>query len=447
MEDQKDLLQLVYNINALQEAGFFDHPDVFNQLRAIIQNHSNSEMDKSAKELINQFVEFFRKNSTIDIVRIKKSEPERLYMDGVFDMVHSGHFNAIRQAKLLCDILVMGVVSDYEVEVTKGPPVMNLKERVELISACKWVDEVASDDIPYSPSIELIDKLNCQFVGHGDDLALSADGTDCYSIIKKAGRMRTFKRTEGISTTDIVGRILLLAKDPTRHQTKLLKKMSGDNIITSSNVDKVVETSKSHINYNPSAFQLLQTTRRMKQFSSNREPKPDDKVVYVDGSFDLLHIGHVRILKKARELGTFVVVGIYDDETVEHLRGEHYPLLNVQERVLNILALKYVDEVVIGAPYVVTQQLLNMFNVTIVLKGSETPVDEKVDYEITENDPYQLPKKLGIFKKVWLDCNVTSENLITRIIENRQKIMEANEKKKKKQELYYQSMDSKVKEN
>jgi ethanolamine-phosphate cytidylyltransferase len=90
---------------------------------------------------------------------------------------------------------------------------MPLDERAELISACKWVDEVATKDIPYNPDIELLDKLNCPYVAHGDDLALSADGTDCYSVIKQAGRMKIFKRTQGISTTDVVGRILSLATD------------------------------------------------------------------------------------------------------------------------------------------------------------------------------------------------------------------------------------------
>ena len=131
----------------------------------------------------------------------------------------------------MCDVLVVGVVSDEEVIFHKGfvyvfykinkiysPPVMSLAERVEIVSACKWVDEIAADNIPYNPTIELIDTLNCQYVAHGDDLALSADGTDCYSVIKNAGRMRTFKRTQGISTTDIVGRLLLLAKNPMRKQ-------------------------------------------------------------------------------------------------------------------------------------------------------------------------------------------------------------------------------------
>jgi ethanolamine-phosphate cytidylyltransferase len=50
-------------------------------------------------------------------------KPVRIYVDGCFDMIHSGHYNALRQAKTLGDVLVVGVIS-------------------EIIRTCKWVDEV-----------------------------------------------------------------------------------------------------------------------------------------------------------------------------------------------------------------------------------------------------------------------------------------------------------------
>jgi cytidyltransferase-like protein len=52
-----------------------------------------------------------------------------------------GHYNAIRQAKALTDILVVGVHSDDEIRRHKGPPVMNNEERLATVRACKWVDE------------------------------------------------------------------------------------------------------------------------------------------------------------------------------------------------------------------------------------------------------------------------------------------------------------------
>jgi ethanolamine-phosphate cytidylyltransferase len=86
-------------------------------------------------------------------------------------------------------------------------------------------------------------------------------------------------------------------------------------------------------------------------FSNNREPKATDRVVYVAGGFDLLHNGHIDILKKAREHGEFLYVGVWSDEVVQHFKGRSYPLLSLHERVLMVLACKYADDVVIGAPF------------------------------------------------------------------------------------------------
>lgn len=122
--------------------------------------------------------------------------------------MHSGHYNALRQAKNHADILVAGVVSDEEVLKNKGPPILKLEERIELARACKWVDEVA-EGVPYDPSEELLDKLNCDYCAHGDDLPINAEGKVSGGPLRDSGRMKIIKRTEGISTTDIVGRLLL----------------------------------------------------------------------------------------------------------------------------------------------------------------------------------------------------------------------------------------------
>lgn len=56
-------------------------------------------------------------------------KPVRVYMDGCFDLMHYGHANALRQAKALGDVLVVGVVSDEEIIANKGPPVLSMEER------------------------------------------------------------------------------------------------------------------------------------------------------------------------------------------------------------------------------------------------------------------------------------------------------------------------------
>lgn len=71
-----------------------------------------------------------------------ETKPVRVYLDGCFDVMHYGHANALRQARMLGDQLVVGLISDDEIRQAKGPPVMNYQERKTLVSSVKWVDEV-----------------------------------------------------------------------------------------------------------------------------------------------------------------------------------------------------------------------------------------------------------------------------------------------------------------
>ena len=61
-------------------------------------------------------------------------------------------------------------------------------------------------------------------------------------------------------------------------------------------------------------------------------------MVYVAGAFDLFHVGHVTFLEKCRELGQYVVVGLHEDYMVNMYKGKNYPIMNLQERVLSVLA-------------------------------------------------------------------------------------------------------------
>jgi cytidyltransferase-like protein len=91
------------------------------------------------------------------------------------DMMHAGHYNALRQAKAVCAAagvkvtLVAGVHNDAAIMEQKGPTVFKDQERLDLVSACKWVDEVAPN-LPYLITPQVLDSLNCDFVAHGDDL-------------------------------------------------------------------------------------------------------------------------------------------------------------------------------------------------------------------------------------------------------------------------------------
>ena len=177
--------------------------------------------------------------------------------------------------------------------------------RYDAVGACKWADLVVPD-APYFTSLEVMDQYKCDFCVHGDDISTLADGTDCYQAVKDAGRYRECKRTQGISTTELVGRMLLMTRDHHQRRSSIASINSEDLSTFSSSASKQSpETKVSH---------FLPTSKRIVQFSEGREPNPGDKVVYVDGTFDLFHVGHIEFLKRAKALGDYLLVGVHDDQ-------------------------------------------------------------------------------------------------------------------------------------
>lgn len=170
---------------------------------------------------------------------------------------------------------------------------------------------------------------------------------------------------------------------------------------------------------------MLPSTKRITQFASLREACPGDRIIYVDGGFDLFHIGHIELLKRARELGDYLIVGVHDDATINRIRGHNYPVMNLHERVLGVLSCRYVDEVIIGAPYSVSADLLKSARVHRVVHGA-TSYPPDVDGQ----DPYATPKALGIYAEVRTDYSgMTAESIIERIIAQRHVYEERNRKK------------------
>jgi ethanolamine-phosphate cytidylyltransferase len=92
-----------------------------------------------------------------------------------------------------------------------------------MVRACKWADEVVVG-VEYFVTVEIIDRMGCDYCIHGDDIAIRKDtGTDAYAEVRAAGKLRIVKRTEGISTTDMVGKMLLMTQNeqPAQDQTAI----------------------------------------------------------------------------------------------------------------------------------------------------------------------------------------------------------------------------------
>ena len=376
----------------------------------------------------------------------RKRRPRRVYMDGCFDMMHYGHANALRQAKSCGDYLIVGVVSDEEILKNKGPPVFSEKERITMVQAVKWVDEVITG-VPYEVTEEFMKKLftkhEIDYIIHGDDPCYLPDGRDAYELAKKAGRYMEIKRTEGVSSTDIVGRMLLCyhqVASPSFKRTRPKKTMSMDKIeqdfSLGSDAGSDSEDLSPSFSGKPSSTRMsnfMPTSRRLIQFANvGMKAGNDSVVVYVDGAFDMFHPGHVEILQAAKALGDYLIVGLHQDDTISRQRGRHYPIMNLHERCLSVLACKYVDEIVIGAPQKITRELLTTFNIAIVAHGT-------IYESEAMPDQYTLAEQNGIFVEIPSKSMLSTREIVRRILSNKENFEAKFAKKNKTEAEYYKN--------
>jgi glycerol-3-phosphate cytidylyltransferase-like family protein len=250
--------------------------------------------------------------------------------------------------------------------------------------ACRWVTKSVGY-APYVTQLPYISHYGCRYVVHGDDITSDSDGNDCYRYVKEAGRFKVVKRSPGISTTDLVGRMLLCTKT---HFIKSLKKtLAGEEGVGTpeerkAQAEAMLERIKLYATdetaKNPgvdvwfwhSAPDAGDGERgSYEKFLEGAGRKPGQRVVYVDGGFDLFSSGHIAFLRKvleeedklAREAGWFsaeatekrksanggkdygpayVVAGVHEDRVINEWKGVNYPIMNIYERGLCVLQCK-----------------------------------------------------------------------------------------------------------
>lgn len=397
-------------------------------------------------------------------------------MDGAFDVMHYGHMNAFRLGKSLGTHLIVGVNSDESITQCKGPPLMNDNERLTMVEGCKFVNDVVPN-CPYIMTSEYLDYIfttyNVDYVVHGDDPCI-VDGKDVYASAKRLGRYRSIPRTEGVSTTDIVGRMLLMSKDhhlrKDRHkksrQQSLVNKSNnntmsfddgdGDDSDSDNEIHNDSEVETGGVEEDVSVMtaanlttdgieeigmvplghhsKFLTTSRMLRSFSVGvKNPEEGMEVIYVDGAWDMFHCGHIDFLREASKRGDYLIVGIHGDSVVNKRRGGNLPLMNLHERVLSMLGCKYADDVLIDAPLEITPDMIASLRINKVVHGTESDGYSDVDYD----DRYRYPKEMGIYTTIQSPSDFKLDCIISRIQKKQTEYQNKIDRKKKAEREWF----------
>lgn len=252
------------------------------------------------------------------------------------------------------------------------------------MEACRWVTRCIPH-APYVTYLPWVTHYGCQYVVHGDDITSDSNGDDCYRFVKAAGRFRVVKRTPGISTTDLVGRMLLCTKShfiSSVKNTLAGEEGSGSEEERKNSAADLLQriqdyaSDESGLQPGPPVWvwtgsnsakldQMVEEAGSFETLVNGRLPKQGQRIVYVDGGFDLFSSGHIEFLRQVmayeetegcqrgwyepeqRELRlkdygedyppAYIVAGIHDDDVINHWKGLNYPIMNIFERGLCVL--------------------------------------------------------------------------------------------------------------
>lgn len=151
----------------------------------------------------------------------------------------------------------------------------------------------------------------------------------------------------------------------------------------------------SWINTNQENFNILKAwigtkfgfgrhTRRVEKI----EKTNNYKIAFVNGVFDILHHGHVELLKFAKSLAEKVIVGVNSDKSVKKIKGKDRPINNFEDRKNTLLSLQYVDDV-IKFEEIKPTKIINKIKPDLVVRGDDYP--EKI---VRQRD--KIPKNITI---------------------------------------------------
>ncbi|MCP5498235.1 MAG: D-glycero-beta-D-manno-heptose 1-phosphate adenylyltransferase [Leptospiraceae bacterium] len=121
---------------------------------------------------------------------------------------------------------------------------------------------------------------------------------------------------------------------------------------------------------------------KVERYAQSLNVKP---IVFTNGCFDILHLGHISYLCEARTMGNFLWIGMNSDSSVQKLKGEKRPIMGEMERAILVASLDFVDAVTIFSEDTPIR-LLSLIKPNIHVKGGDYEVEKLPEYKTVTNN-------------------------------------------------------------
>lgn len=126
---------------------------------------------------------------------------------------------------------------------------------------------------------------------------------------------------------------------------------------------------------------MLKKVTALSDLKKILQDKTEEEIVFTNGCFDILHVGHIRYLQEAKVKGDLLIVGINSDKSVQQLKGNKRPIVPEMERAEMLAALEMIDYVVIFAE-VTAKGIISELKPDIYVKGGDYKIDELPEAEV-----------------------------------------------------------------
>jgi len=325
--------------------------------------------------------------------RLHKKGQKVVFTTGSFELITPGHCRFLAEAKSLGDTLVVGVCSDRSITKIKGPdfPLLNQSARMEMLSYLRSVDYITTIDEGEPHTAIVLLEPDVFYASQRELDSGNFDEQASYLLKKRRGKLivrqddRPYKSAYNLA--EHIAHVRFIEVVASYLWSKSID-FGLNTIADFKPADFGPQEPNDSRAFNPSNM-IYKNPLELIGIRGISGPQSKKKLVFVSGSYDLLHVGHARFIEKAALLGDTLVIGIPSDAKISSKKGYGRPIISEFSRAYVLASLDFVDYVYIFDEETVAPTL------EVLKPEIFFTVDEEWNSGIKQSREYKVVKSYG----------------------------------------------------